>query len=534
VIAKYLSLIVVSLMCNSALALNASLGEELLQENCRGCHTPIEQGLSRISQQRKTAEGWEMTINRMRTMHGLQLRHEGMTEVEVLGALVKHLADSQGLAPSETEGVRYLLERDGNRTESFEPLIAETCGRCHSSARVALQRRTPDEWDRTVDFHLGQWPSTEYSLYGRDRPWLKIAREQAVPMLAEQYPLESSAWEAWQEADKPVPTGTWVLAGHIPGEGEFSALMTVTAEPDQPDRYRIALEGNYADGSELRGSGASIVYTGYEWRAGLSLGDLELSQAFALSADGRAISGRMYQRDQEQIGAPIVGIRSETGSRLLSVYPKSVAADQESVITLTGSGLSADNVSFDDLEVVEVLSDVPHRVQLRVRNASGKKLALQNIYVNNEQTDVNVAVYQHVDDLQIEPAYGVARIGGNGGGAPKLEAVFRARGISWGSDGVAGTEDDIDLGYIDDVTWQAVPRDETAKHDNDVAFAGDMDARTGRFVPAGAGPNPARARSTNNAGNLNVVATYQQEGRVVEGTGRLLVTVQRWVNPPLK
>jgi len=201
---------------------------------------------------------------------------------------------------------------------------------------------------------------------------------------------------------------------------------------------------------------------------------------------------------------------------------------------LTGSGLSADNVSFDDLEVVEVLSDVPHRVQLRVRNASGKKLAVQNIYVNNEQTDVNVAVYQHVDDLQIEPAYGVARIGGNGGGAPKLEAVFRARGISWGSDGVAGTEDDIDLGYIDDVTWQAVPRDETAKHDNDVAFAGDMDARTGRFVPAGAGPNPARARSTNNAGNLNVVATYQQEGRVVEGTGRLLVTVQRWVNPPLK
>ncbi|MCZ6831570.1 MAG: hypothetical protein O7F73_18655 [Gammaproteobacteria bacterium] len=45
---------------------------------CRGCHIPTEGGgLSRISQQRKTAEGWEMTINRMRLIHGLKLSGQG-------------------------------------------------------------------------------------------------------------------------------------------------------------------------------------------------------------------------------------------------------------------------------------------------------------------------------------------------------------------------------------------------------------------------------------------------------------------------
>lgn len=48
--------------------------EDILMSQCRGCHIPTEGGgLSRISQQRKTAEGWEMTINRMRLIHGLKL-----------------------------------------------------------------------------------------------------------------------------------------------------------------------------------------------------------------------------------------------------------------------------------------------------------------------------------------------------------------------------------------------------------------------------------------------------------------------------
>ena len=40
--------------------------------------------------------------------------------------------------------------------------------------------------------------------------------------------------------------------------------------------------------------------------------------------------------------------------------------------------------------------------------------------------------------------------------------------------------------------------------------------------------------STNNAGNLKVVAMTEQDGVQASGEAQLIVTVQRWNNPPLK
>jgi quinohemoprotein amine dehydrogenase len=68
----------------------------------------------------------------------------------------------------------------------------------------------------------------------------------------------------------------------------------------------------------------------------------------------------------------------------------------------------------------------------------------------------------------------------------------------------------------------------------DVRFAGSMGRTSGIFEPAGAGPNPERVQGTNNAGNLKVVASLEQEGASVSGEGQLIVTVQRWNSPPLK
>ena len=64
-------------------------------------------------------------------------------------------------------------------------------------------------------------------------------------------------------------------------------------------------------------------------------------------------------------------------------------------------------------------------------------------------------------------------------------------------------------------------------------FTGSMNPNTGMFTTAAAGPNPERRMSTNNAGNLKVVAKVTDEGQQVSGDGQLIVTVQRWNNPPL-
>mgnify|MGYP006203610477 FL=1 len=39
--------------------------------------------------------------------------------------------------------------------------------------------------------------------------------------------------------------------------------------------------------------------------------------------------------------------------------------------------------------------------------------------------------------------------------------------------------------------------------------------------------------STNNAGNLNAVATVTEGQKTLTGKGHFIVTVQRWNNPPL-
>lgn len=100
--------------------------EALIRAKCLPCHTEADDGISRISHQRKSPEGWLMSVARMQIIHGLKITDEERRTV------VKHLADTQGLAPSETAGVRYAMERRLNTVEAFE---SEKFTRC---ARVAI------------------------------------------------------------------------------------------------------------------------------------------------------------------------------------------------------------------------------------------------------------------------------------------------------------------------------------------------------------------------------------------------------------
>ena len=142
--------------------LPAQANEALLRHNCGACHADPanpEAPLSRISEQRKSPEGWEMTLHRMQTIHGVQLSDpDGKSDsAGVLFQLLKYLSDTHGLAPAETVGLRYTLERRHNTVDIPEDAeYAVMCTRCHSNARVALQRRTEPEWRNLIHFHLAQ------------------------------------------------------------------------------------------------------------------------------------------------------------------------------------------------------------------------------------------------------------------------------------------------------------------------------------------------------------------------------------------
>ncbi len=497
-------------------------GAQLLQERCTSCHTPTaDGGLSRISEQRKTPEGWMTTLNRMQSQRGLRL------SADERRAIIKHLADSQGLAPAETASKRYLLEQTPNVLDDTPAQYAEMCARCHSGARFALQRRSEGEWERLVHFHMGQFPTLEFHALSRDRAWFELAVSDVVPQLATDFPLKSTAWDQWQQADKPAPAGGWTVAGYLPGKGEFSATLTLNAKGD--DHYGLTLSGQYADGSPLTGQGSAVVYTGYELRASLTVDGVKMRQVLALSADGSRMQGRMFPRGATEMGGELSAIKAGR-SAILAISPAYIRQGESRTLTLTGNGLTGKVRLASGLKLDQVVSRSATQLVLKVSAQSGAQPGLRRIRVGSSATQV--ALYDQLARVDVVPADSIARVGGNGGKQAKVKAAYRALGYAAGKDGKAGTDDDLALGYMP-ASWSLKPFDAVAEHDKDLDYAGTIDA-DGVFTPGDAGLNPERKMSTNNVGQLAVVATVKTATAEQQGQAHLLVTVQDYIKSLLQ
>ncbi|PFH19868.1 MULTISPECIES: quinohemoprotein amine dehydrogenase subunit alpha [Burkholderia] len=491
----------------------------ILSQTCAACHAAeSKDSWSRISHQRKTPEGWLMTIARMQTMHGLTISDDERR------ILVKYLSDTQGLAPSETKDFRYAPERRLNTQEIVNnEEFKQMCARCHSAARPLLQRRPVAEWDKLVNFHLGQWPSIEYSAMGRDRDWFKIALTEMAPMLAKDYPYDSKAWTDWKRHHPPATAlaGTWSFGGHMPGKGD--AYGTMTVKGGAGDRFDVELKGRFADGSPLAGTGTAVLYTGYEWRASVKVGDTTMRQVL-MASDG-TLHGRMFDDAHDERGLDFNAAKLGN-AQIVAVQPAYVKAGGETDVTIVGANLQGTPAFGAGVTVASVLERTPEYVRVRVKAADGSAAGARRVSVGAAHAD-GFAVYREIRDVKVEPDFAVARIGGNGGSTPKVEGRFDA--VAWGVD-AAGKP--FRIGVVP-AQWSVAPFDDQSKRDRDTQFAGAMQASTGIFTPGNAGPNPARRMGTNNTGNLNVVATVTDGSRTVTGTGHMIVAVQRWNNPPL-
>lgn len=490
---------------------------QILESRCSECHSTDQatQELSRISGQRKTPEGWHMTLNRMEHRHGVKLPPDEKR------TLIKYLADTQGLAPDEAAPYRYLLEQDTNRVESSLGTLDEMCVRCHSAARTGLQRRTAEEWELLMHFHVGQNPTLEIQALSRDREWFRLAVTEVVELLAKQYPLESRAWQNWQDGAAPELAGDWHLVGFSPGKGEFYARMR--AKQSGSDRFELQVEGRYADGSPLEGSGTATVYTGYEWRASIDLDGSRMRQVLAASADGAHMQGRQFGRDAPEMGGELRAFRDTDDGRVVAVMPSSLQAGETGTLTIVGNGLSGDVNLGEGVRVVEELSRSAGRITLRAR-AEGKP-GRRDVAVGDTSGPAMLTVYDRVTRLEVQPENAVARIGGPGDAQmEKVRVWYRAVAYAADPDG----DDELRIGTVP-VSWEVQPADEQAEAAQDHRYAGDIDAN-GVFTPADAGPNPERYMSANNTGRLAVVATLEQEPEVVEGRASLLVAVPDFIH----
>lgn len=497
--------------------------QQIINTKCVQCHTKSGEQVNRL-QQRKTPEGWLMTLTRMRVVHNADLSPDEVKTV------VKHLADTQGLAPAEAQPARYAMERRLNTVESLKTeQFTQMCARCHSGARVLLQRRPVAEWEHLVHFHVGQFPTIEYQALGRDRDWVNIAFKEMVPWLAKELPYDSAAWAQWKAKAPVSPAGRWTVAGHWPGKGDYAGQMEIQSGASA-DRYALTFKGAFADGSALAGSGQAIVYTGYEWRADLDLNGVKMRQVLAL--DGDRLSGRLFERDHDEIGADLAAVRQGgAGATLLALQPAHIRAGDTATLRLVGTGLDGELKLPKGLKLVETVSRDAQQWVLKVAADKGAPKGLKDLTVGAAPA-LKLAVFDRIDYVKVTPDYAIGRIGGNGGSTPVVQGRFEAVAHSAGPDRKAGTKDDWAIGVVP-ASWSVEAFDETAKAEGDVQFAGLMNPDTGVFTPGGAGPNPKRRMSTNNAGNLNAVATVKEGAKTLVGKGHFIVTVQRWNNPPL-
>ncbi|WP_251374161.1 quinohemoprotein amine dehydrogenase subunit alpha [Ponticoccus alexandrii] len=491
----------------------AQSGAEVLPDVCAACHATAEDGtLERIDAVRKTPEAWDMTVVRMMRNHGVSLTPDERRTI------VAHLADTRGLTIAETEGWRYILEKEPVATDSCpDELMAQTCGRCHSYARVALQRRTPEDWEHLIHFHLGQFPSLEYQALARDRDWWGIANAEIIPFLAETYPLGDSA-----EAFGGDLSGAYVVTGHEPGRGAYSGTLELTCADGG---YDASMTLDYGDGSETY-TGSGVIYGAGEWRATLSSGETTIRQVMALQ-DGM-LSGRWFVADRDPVGGRLTALPVGAAPQILSMIPAPVPVGEPTEVTLIGSGLDGAPM-LPEGTTAEVVEAGPNRVVLPLTAQAEGALS---VGLGDLGAPADLVAYDGIDRISIGPDVSIARIGGNGGPIPKVPAQFEAMGWADDPDGEAGTDDDLPLGVVV-VSWSVDNWDEAAAAIEDAKYAGSID-ETGLFTPGGAGPNPERFMGTNNTGNLKVIATYEGAAEPLTAEAHLYATVQRFVDTPIR
>ncbi len=500
-------------------AANDAATAALINTKCGGCHErEPDGGLARISAIRKSPEGWSLTLRRMQQWHLVALSDAEQK------ALLKHFADTQGLAPEETAPFRAVLERrPGNIEHADDAEVGTFCARCHSYARVGLQRRDASEWLKLVHTHVGQWPTLEYQASSRDREWWRIATTELPERLGRKFPFVTAAWTEWQGHASPDLAGIWRVAGHRPGKGDYNGTLVV--ERTGVDRYAVHHRLVMADGAALDGDGDSIVYTGYEWRGTATLGGLDVREVFEVSADGSRLRGRWFAADAVT-GGDLTAERG--GPAVLAVQPPYLKAGQPARLTIIGAGLGGEVDLGPGVHVQTIEQASPESVTVLAVADAAAATGGHDVAVGAARLAGGLVVYDKLGSVRIEPGYDIARVGDNGGPVALVPAQFEAVAYLNGAEGTPG---EVRIGVLP-ASWSIADYDADARQAEDAKFGGHID-QTGLFTPSGAGPNPAR-EGANNAANLSVTAEVTDGGVKLQGTAHLIVTLQRWNDAPVR
>ena len=140
-------------------------------------------------------------------------------------------------------------------------------------------------------------------------------------------------------------------------------------------------------------------------------------------------------------------------------------------------------------QIDRVVSRSADQVVVRATAPAGAAAGVQSVKVGSAVATDAFTVYQRLARVEVTPGNSVSRVGGNGSPIPKVEELT-APSASTPARTVCRATRMMSVSASCRATWSIEPFDEVAAEDNDVEYAGVMDARTGMFTPGDAGPNP--------------------------------------------
>ena len=496
------------------------VASQLVRGTCGGCHqVDSHLCMSRISYQRKTPEGWEDTVRRMGRMNGIPSSASQAREI------IRYLADTQGLTSSEVQGVAYALEKQLNVQENVpNEDVKSLCTRCHSYARIAGERRTREEWLRLKDFHFASFPEELNS------PDWSPSADKALNDLAERFPLDTPEWEH-EKGQQPLAKGSWMVWGHEPGHGDYLGKVSIASGAD--GIYQSITSMEFANGEKEERTGEGVWYGGYAWRGTATSSDgRRIREVFELSPGKEILQGRWFLEQHPEIGGEEQRYLDTGPTKILGVLPRALKIPTPGAnVTILGINLPT-NLQPGDLDlgnnvkVVSILKDTASQVVARVSILSGTLVGLRDVRLRGTVGPKLLGLYDGYGYIRVLPERGGARMGGVD--VPKQLQQFEAVAYSNGQDGIAGTEDDFEIGTVQ-AKWEIGNYYYTYFAD-DKQFVGTID-QNGLFTPSLEAANQKRPETLNNTGSVWVVASYVPVDmkQTLQGRAYLLVAAPVYV-----
>ena len=491
------------LLANSLSGQGLPVTSELVRSECGACHqVDSQERMSRISYVRKTPEGWEETIQRMARLHGFRAAPADARKIE------QYLSANHGLVASELARIAYSLDGEDAQETVPNDAVKNACTTCHSYAKIAGQRRTREEWLNLKDFLLAMFPTLVYQ--HRFEDWVGLC-DQALPWLAEQFPFDTPEWR--REKDLKAPSeGRWLLTGHQLGKGDYVGSITFRAAADGELDTEISRQ--FAGGGTSTTEGKGLWLGPFAWRGSGHSSDVNRQrEVFHVSADGQTQRGRWFPFEHPELGATEVRYRVGASPQISGVLPKVLRRGVTGVeLRIYGANLGASlgrgNIALGDGIIVDRVNEASSdHVVVQVHVAPDAKVGNRSISAGAASKADALAVYDKVDYILVLPEKSMARLGGVT--AVKRFIQFEAHAFSKGPGGLPGNSDDLDLGMVK-ASWSIEDLSTSVSNQN-AKYVGAID-QNGLFTPSQEGPNAERPRSTNNAGEVWVKASFTPDG----------------------